>query len=59
MNDIEMVPVARVMTGRTILLLLLLLLLLLFTGAPELHAARRAELLHYHRSGKQSLLGAF
>ena len=54
-NDIEIVPFACVMTGRTYIIIIIII----FTGAPELHAARRAALLHYHRSGKESLLGAF
>jgi hypothetical protein len=50
MNDTEMVPVARVITG------VIIIIIIIFTGAPELHVARRAELLHYNPSGRESLL---
>ena len=37
MNDIEMVPVSRVITGLTFIIIIM------FTGAPELYVARRSR----------------
>jgi hypothetical protein len=55
MNIIEMVPVAPVITGGTYIIIIIIII---FTGAPEMHVARRAELLHYNRSGRGSFLCA-
>ena len=38
MNDIEMVPVARVITGLTFIIIIIM-----FTGTPELYVARRSR----------------
>ena len=53
-NVIEMVTVAPVVTGETYIIIIIIII---FTGAPELHVARTDELLHYIRSGRESLLG--
>ena len=47
MNDIERFPVAPVISDRTYIVIII------FTGAPELHVARRAELLRCNGTSKR------